>query len=247
MDEKPTTARPQAKPRRRWYQYTLRTLLIVVTLAGCGLGWLGFKVRQSHRRQAAVEAIKRSGGRVAYDYERVKNAKAPGPDWLRRLLGEDFFSSVSVVVLHGSDITKAALIPLDDLPDVQLLDLTYSNVGDGGLEHIKGLSQLHGLSLAASNISDAGMVHLMALNELQYLDLRATSISDAGVERLKGLSQLTKLFLAQTRVGDAGLPYLKGLTRLQILNLWETNVTAAGVKDLQASLPNCKIDLAMPQ
>jgi len=34
MDEKPNAAQPKA--RRRWYQYSLRTLLIVVTLAGCG-------------------------------------------------------------------------------------------------------------------------------------------------------------------------------------------------------------------
>ena len=34
MDDQPTTAGPRAKSRRRWYQFTLRTLLIAVTLLG---------------------------------------------------------------------------------------------------------------------------------------------------------------------------------------------------------------------
>jgi hypothetical protein len=30
--------------RPRWFQFDLRALLFVVTLIGCGLGWLGFEV-----------------------------------------------------------------------------------------------------------------------------------------------------------------------------------------------------------
>ena len=36
MNDKPNAAQPKA--RRRWYQYSLRSLLIFVTLAGCGFG-----------------------------------------------------------------------------------------------------------------------------------------------------------------------------------------------------------------
>jgi hypothetical protein len=34
MDEKPATAEPEKKARRRWYQFGLRTLVLGVTLAG---------------------------------------------------------------------------------------------------------------------------------------------------------------------------------------------------------------------
>ena len=38
VDTDPTPNAAQPKSRRRWHQYGLRTLLIVVTLAGCGFG-----------------------------------------------------------------------------------------------------------------------------------------------------------------------------------------------------------------
>lgn len=34
-----------AKPRRRWYQISLRTLLLLVTIVSAGFAWLGYKVR----------------------------------------------------------------------------------------------------------------------------------------------------------------------------------------------------------
>jgi hypothetical protein len=40
----PTTA---PKPRRRWLQYSLRGLMVLVLAIGCGLGWLGMKVKQA--------------------------------------------------------------------------------------------------------------------------------------------------------------------------------------------------------
>ena len=39
------------EPKRRWYQYSLRTLLLFVAVAGIGLGWLGSKVQRA--REAA--------------------------------------------------------------------------------------------------------------------------------------------------------------------------------------------------
>ena len=44
------------------------------------------------------------------------------------------------------------------------------------------------------------------------------------------------------KLTDTGLVHLKGLTNLQSLSLISTKVTDAGVKDLQAALPNCKIE-----
>jgi hypothetical protein len=40
MDNKINTAEPQ-KPRRRWFQFRLRLLLIVVTLVGSMCGYFG--------------------------------------------------------------------------------------------------------------------------------------------------------------------------------------------------------------
>ena len=46
-------------PRRRWYQFSLRSLLILVTLISLVMGW---KVNQYHREAAATRKIVAAGG-----------------------------------------------------------------------------------------------------------------------------------------------------------------------------------------
>src|SRR5215475_8806822 len=81
-----------ANPKRRWFRYSLRTLLVFVTLASAGFGWLGYKVRQAKRQQDTILAIMKLGGTVIYDYE-YEGAPLPGPKWLRDLIGVDFFAA----------------------------------------------------------------------------------------------------------------------------------------------------------
>jgi hypothetical protein len=35
------------KPKRRWLQFSLRTMLVLMLLFGCGLGWLGREVQRA--------------------------------------------------------------------------------------------------------------------------------------------------------------------------------------------------------
>ena len=196
MEAVPDKIEPQRK--RRWFQFTLRSLLIFVTLVGCGLGWLGFKVRVAHRQQANVAAIVKLGGNVEYDYDndaqgnRVPNPTPPGPKWLRGLLGDDFFR------------------------DVTGCDLTDKPVTDAELKHVANFAKLKWLFLDGTQVTDAGLEQLEELTELTELSLVRTQITEAGLEHLKGLAQLEELHLYGTQVrkrrseeasaGIAGLP-----------------------------------------
>ena len=51
-----------SKPRRRWFQYSLRTLLVLMLLACIGMGWIAVKLQQVRRERAAVAAIEGLGG-----------------------------------------------------------------------------------------------------------------------------------------------------------------------------------------
>ncbi len=42
-------------PKRRWFRFTLRTLLIVATLWGCFFGWLGYQISWIRQRRAAID------------------------------------------------------------------------------------------------------------------------------------------------------------------------------------------------
>ncbi len=67
------------KPRRRWLQFRLRTLLLLV-LVLCGwLAWMRYEARE---QREAVEWVREMGGSVTYDYEmgnRINDAKPSGP------------------------------------------------------------------------------------------------------------------------------------------------------------------------
>jgi hypothetical protein len=215
MDETPKVH------RRRWYQFNLRSLFVVMTLACVGMSWLGIKIQQARRQKEAVEEIKKLGGGVFYDYQvrvsGVEMAKLK-PKWLRSLLGDDFFTNVVIVWLA-----------------------TNQQVTDAGLEQLKGLTTLTSLSLDGTKVTDAGLEQLKGLTTLTSLSLDGTMVTDAGLEHLKGLTQLQDLSLDSTKVTDAGLEHLKGLTQLQTLSLFNTQVTDKGVKKLQQVLPNCQI------
>ncbi|NQT16725.1 MAG: hypothetical protein HQ582_28465 [Planctomycetes bacterium] len=205
------------KRKHRWFQFSLRTLLVFVLLVSIGMSWLGVQLDRARKQREAVEAIEKAGGSVLYGYELTPSGSSV-PMWLRELLGEDFFFDVSGVVGARHDF------------------------GDAGLEHLNGLTSLQGLYLDDMQVTDAGLEHLKGLTSLQRLDLEDTQVTDAGLEHLKGLTSLLELDLNDTQVTDAGLEHLKGLTNLVALELVDTQVTPEGVESLKRALPNCYID-----
>ena len=58
------TADEPAKPKskRRWHQYSLRTLLILVTLFAVACSWFAVKMQQARRQREAVEYIRNKFG-----------------------------------------------------------------------------------------------------------------------------------------------------------------------------------------
>jgi hypothetical protein len=155
----------------RWrFQFSIRTLLLLTIVVPIPCSWLASEMRAARRQEEAVEAIRRSGGIVMYDWE--TKARQPGNPlqpprsaWLRTLLGDAFFAMVTEVYLEKADTT------------------------DGDLERLKGLTHLQVLFLDGMKVSDVGLEHLKALTQLRHLRLEnGTKVGDAGLEHLKGLT-----------------------------------------------------------
>ena len=257
-----TTPPDKARRRLRWYQFSLRTLLVLVLLASVGMSWLAVRMQRAKRQREAVEEIRRLGGEVMYDHKwiapgsSIPNPEAPGPAWLRKLLGDDFFASVTWVALgepemratgleyltwmpqfpelypHRTQVTDAALEHLKGFTKLRTLYLVGTEVTDAALERLKGLTHLQELFLGDAQVTDAGLVHLKGLTQLETLDLISTEVTDAGLEHLKGLT-LRQLYLTRTHVTDAGLEHLKELTGLRVLLLSDTKVSDAGLEHLR--------------
>jgi hypothetical protein len=228
-----------AKPRRRWMQFSLKGLMLLVVVAAIPCGWLKWKMVRKARERVAVAEIERVGGQVGYDWEGKK--EPPGSEWLRKLLGDDFFSSVVGVELQGHHVTDEWLTHLEPLSDLSKVSIHSADITDVGLAHLARLSNLTDLSLPDTQVTDKGLEHLSKLSRLAQLGLWNTDVTDTGLTDLTKLMQLSFLDLKGTAVSDNGLAHLQGLTGLSVLNLTSTNVTAAGVAELQKALPKCKI------
>jgi Leucine-rich repeat (LRR) protein len=257
-----------ATAKRRWFQFSLRTLLVFVTLCAIACSWLAVKMQQAQKQREAVAAIRGLGGRVDHDYlinEEGELRENPGPQtprWLLRLFGIDLFSSVAAVDQAGmtdanaktlelfprirrlsiyGTLTDAGLQHLRRLTHLRALSLRATRVTDAGFENLKGLRELDDLELADTQITDATLEQLRELRSLKVLVLGNTRISDAGLDHLKTLTQLRELYLGYTNITDTGLAALKRLRQLKYLSLRHTHTTKQGVEELQRSLPECKI------
>jgi hypothetical protein len=241
----------EPKRKRRWYQFSLRTLLTFVLICAVGSAWVAHRMDQKRREREAVAAVRKAGGFVFYegdlneidDSGRIVNPPRPrGPDWLRKLAGDDSFNDpVFVSFNNAPNSAQATLATVGELDKVQYLSLQSSNITDSALANLNGLHQLRVLSLADTTVGDAGLAQLAELSKLEQLVLGRTKVTDAGLANLEGLNRLRTLDLEKTNVTDAGLERLKRLTKLEALWLKGTNVTKAGIKRLQKSLPNCEI------
>lgn len=181
---------PEPPRKCSWHRHSLRTLLVFVLLA-C-MSWLGVRLWQAIRQRAAVETIIKLGGFVTYDYmldqsgNQLPDAQSPGPECLRKLLGDDFFTRVVRVNLDSTEVTDADLEHLECLTQLQWLNLFNTGVTDAGLEHLKGLTQLQRLELGgATKVTDAGLEHLKGLTELGGLFLGGTKVTEEGEKKLQ--------------------------------------------------------------
>ena len=164
---------PKPKRRRRWYQFSLRSLMLFMVVCAVGFDWLGKRLDETRREQAVVAKIQKVGGFVVYH-------EMKGPDWLTR-----HFRKVQTVNLADTRVTDAEMGHLAELTGLEALDLQLTRVTDAGLVHLRGLISLDELYLFRTHVTDAGLVHLKALTNLEKLTVHDTPVTPEGVERLQ--------------------------------------------------------------
>jgi hypothetical protein len=260
-----TSATPSR--RRRWLQFSLRSVLVITALIAVALGWGNQLARRYDARQR-IEQLP------------IKIEVEAGPAWITDRFGAGigkYFDQLVSIDFTGCDdlsgpidldglllpnlnrqsalrkLNLGRLCEVDDrylaaiggLDQLEELILDETNVTDDGLRHLSGLRQLKTLSLFAANrVSDSGLEHLKALDRLEVLDLSEAEASDGCGEALAQLRTLRRLNLAHTAVGDAVLQHLQHLTRLKYLNLSGTKVTSQGLKHLAQLLELKELYLA---
>lgn len=135
---------------------------------------------------------------------------------------------VNYVDFYAVQDTVGSVVHVAELPDLEKVNLSSTNVGDDGLAHLAKLSQLKELGLTNTKVTDKGLEHLAGLTNLTVLSLNGCDVTDAGLVHLKNLKELKQLHLNETKVSDAGLTHLADLDKLESLLLFGTPVTSSG-------------------
>ena len=173
----PTTPTRQ---RSRLLRYSLRSLLIAITIGGI---LLGLWVRSAERQRKAVAKLTDAGARVWYGLDEMGK---PRP-WLATIIdviGIDYVSSPISVALEMDD-SDASLIYLRDLPPLEALYLQHTDISGKGLETIRTLPHLAVLNLSDTNIDDTALMVLHDMTSLRHLSVTGTAVTDKGIAELQ--------------------------------------------------------------
>lgn len=249
--------------KRRWYQFSLKTLLLIITFL-CLIpgGFVAYHRNQSRRQELAVRAIEEMLGEVSYDKSALPRSVAMnwflGDDKYSHVQGVDFFWNA----YHLSDlengrsepafaqelrtrgvhrVTDVELRYLEGMKGLESLHLDGMDISGAGLARLREFTHLQWLSLGSTHITDNGLKCLEGLTELETLNLGDTDIGDAGLAHLAGLTKMQQLHLTNTRVTDAGLTHLKALTHLELLDIEGTQVTDSGADEFNKAAPGLMV------
>lgn len=220
------TAVPTAPPLRRRAQYSLRALLVLVTVVCVPLG---FWASREHAYRALVanvvplvnhrEVCVEKAGRGAESLRRI--------DSVRELERDDV-----VVGAYCRSSDKKEVAAVLTLPTLKELELE-----EEGLDHLScSLEELRESGFTGKAVEIGGYVtfgheppfgaidpllHEIAgrLPSLEKLDLSVTSVSGEGLRHLTALRSLRSLDLSGTRMSDDDLAYISSMPALEELNL----------------------------
>lgn len=168
---------------------------------------------------------------------------------------------LQIVTIVSTKVTDEGLKELAGLRELQHLNLQGLRISENGLKELAALESLKTLKLPATGLTDLGITAVSRLKSLHTLSLDPMTITDRALGALGKnnllhvlenattatggrpgkLEDITRLSLSGCAIGDEGLKELAACKSLKLLQVERTKVTDAGVKELQKTLPECKI------
>lgn len=192
---------------RRWIQFRLRTLLVLVTLLALPMAWLGGEYRQREREKQIVAWVRANGG-----YATLRQPEHTR--WWNRAL-DRWLGPVVVGVGFWEKSQVKDLSPLVELQDLRSLYLDHDAFDLSPLVALDRLEMLQLYGQAVTQLPKFG-----PLKQLRHVIIHSTQITD--LTPLGTLSGLEWLDISKSPVVD--ISPLEQLSKLQVVSLVDTPV-----------------------
>jgi hypothetical protein len=216
--------------------YSLRDLLLVVTVLCIALAHLYGVRGKCARASKAAAQLEERGYSVSYGYG--------GPLWLSRLLGtsvtstELFEAPIELGIYDADDRQIKDIEPLlqqvPQLLELRADDVSASSDGFEILLRQPYVSRLRLLSLSGSAADDESLAAVDRCSSLQSIYLDSTRISDATILRLPSLGSLRYVQLSDTMLSRAAVEALCKCSSVREFDLRNTALTRDDIRQIES-------------
>jgi hypothetical protein len=236
MYDQPTSPAESPKPRRRWFQFSLRTLLVVTVLFSFTAAWYGNNYLRIKRQREATSVCLSHGCYLSYsepskgedirEYAPFASAAIPAKPvhttnsriW-EFMFGDDNGDQLKLITIDvDQDSKKVAIDSFKQFPNLKFIRLN-GKLADGKLlrQIVNNVPRLEMLALYEGDFNAEDIQALRNLKNLRHLDLVSRSFDDDKIKHLSELENLTHLTFNITKITSKGMEQVALLEHLEFL------------------------------
>ena len=150
-------------------------------------------------------------------------------------------TALAQLELPHAAIHDDAAKQIASLPNLEVLLLGDTTIGNDGWRRLTSLQKLKRLNVAKCEIDDDALRGISSLADLELLRVGGNRFTDAGLAEIAQLPKLRHLIIRFAPITDAGLKPLADLKGLESLYLEGTQVTESGERELLRARPDLHI------
>jgi len=210
---------PVHRKAKGWrFQFTLRTLFVVVTAVAIAASWYTTLVARYHRELRALEAVG-----IVGEVEQYNSCAYAGP-WCMEPYLRNWAAFRRVFRLsldHADDNKIKELVKVRrEFSQPLNLELRGDGVTNAGLQELATLGRIESISLSSRRITDTGIAALLPLQDLDTLVLEeCTGLTDKCMDSIARFPRLHGLVFQDMKIGREGIAQVSRCEQLGYLNV----------------------------